>query len=57
MKQNNYQVFFRFKFYNYKYILLYRDLTNDIIILMGIYIDNTIDTSNCNKTKIKLRCN
>ena len=38
-------------------ILLYRDLTNDIIIMVGIYVDDIVIASNCDKAKDKSRRN
>ena len=37
------------------YILFYRDFTNNIIIMVGIYINNIIITFNYNKTKDKIK--
>ena len=36
-------------------ILLYKDLTNDIIIMVGIYVDNIVIALKCDKTKDKIK--
>ena len=36
-------------------ILLYREFTNNIIIIIDIYIDNIVIISNCDKAKNKIK--
>ena len=36
-------------------ILLYEDLINDIIIMVGIYVDDIVIASNCDKAKDKIK--
>ena len=36
-------------------ILFYRDLINDIIIMVDIYVDNIVITLNCDKAKDKIK--
>ena len=37
------------------YIFFYRDLINNIIIIINIYINNIIIISNCDKAKDKIK--